>query len=215
LWLALFREYKSKPDMAVYSAGRSYNPSYVNLHTALASHGLIPESVVQITRVTSLKTARFKNDFGEYSYHSVRDDLMFGYESRVLADGRAALYPTREKALHWRQVSVPGLPRSPGDVSDGDGDLICVQHDIAAAHRFPLFHLLRHGIQFLAETGRRRLRPFGVFLHSSGDTRAPRQSCRREGRRRMRKQATGEAPANSITQSAEAQGPAVVIPVSM
>ena len=94
-----FPEYKSKPDMAVYFAGRIYSPSYVSLHTALASHGLIPESVVQITSVTSLKTARFKNDFGEYSYHSVREDLMFGYEPRALADGRSALYATREKAL--------------------------------------------------------------------------------------------------------------------
>ena len=94
-----FPEYLGKPDMAVYFAGRIYSPSYVSLHTALASYGLIPEAVVQITSVTSLKTARFKNGFGEYSYQSVRDDLMFGYEPRSLADGRTASYATREKAL--------------------------------------------------------------------------------------------------------------------
>ncbi len=97
--LYTFPEYNSKPDMAVYFAGRIYSPSYVSLHSALASYGLIPEAVVQITSVTSLKTARFKNDFGEYSYQSVRDDLMFGYEPRALADGRTAAYATREKAL--------------------------------------------------------------------------------------------------------------------
>ena len=85
--------------MAVYFAGRIYSPSYVSLYTALSSYGLIPEAVVQITSVTSLKTARFKNDFGEYAYHSVRDDLMFGYEPRSLADGRTASFATREKAL--------------------------------------------------------------------------------------------------------------------
>jgi predicted transcriptional regulator of viral defense system len=94
-----FSEYRSKPDMAVYFAGRIYSPSYVSLHTALSSYGLIPEAVMQITSVTSLKTARFTNRFGEYSYQSVRDDLMFGYEPRSLADGRAASYATREKAL--------------------------------------------------------------------------------------------------------------------
>jgi predicted transcriptional regulator of viral defense system len=94
-----FPEYQSKPDMAVYFAGRIYSPSYVSLHTALSSYGLIPEAVVQITSVTSLKTARFKNGFGEYSYQSVRDDLMFGYELRSLADGRTASYAMREKAL--------------------------------------------------------------------------------------------------------------------
>lgn len=94
-----FPEYRGKPDMAVYFAGRIYNPSYVSLHSALSSYGLIPESVVQITSVTSLKTALFKNGFGEYSYKSVRDDLMFGYEPRPLADGRAVMFATREKAL--------------------------------------------------------------------------------------------------------------------
>jgi hypothetical protein len=41
----------------------------------------------------------FRNDFGEYSYKSVRDDLMFGYAPRPLADGRTTAYATREKAL--------------------------------------------------------------------------------------------------------------------
>ncbi|MEI8138929.1 MAG: hypothetical protein WCI03_03575 [bacterium] len=94
-----FPEYRDKPDIAAYFAGKIYNPSYISLHSALAFYGLIPESVVQITSVTSLKTALFKNSFGEYSYKSVRDDLMFGYVLRPLADGRATAYATREKAL--------------------------------------------------------------------------------------------------------------------
>ncbi len=94
-----FAEYKGSPDMATYFAGRIYRPSYISLHSALSFYGLIPESVVQITSVASLKTAVFKNDFGEYSYKSVREDLMFGYEPRRLANGRTTAYATREKAL--------------------------------------------------------------------------------------------------------------------
>jgi predicted transcriptional regulator of viral defense system len=97
--LYTFPEYRDRPDMALYFAGRIYNPSYISLHTALSGYGLIPESVAQITSVTSLKTARFANAFGEYSYKSVREDLMFGYEPRLLAGGRTASYATREKAL--------------------------------------------------------------------------------------------------------------------
>jgi len=97
--LYAFPEYRDRPDMAVYFAGRIYNPSYISLHTALSAYGLIPESVAQITSVTSLKTARFANAFAEYSYKSVREDLMFGYEPRLLAGGRTAPYATREKAL--------------------------------------------------------------------------------------------------------------------
>jgi len=60
---------------------------------------LIPESVVQITSVTSLKTASFANDFGEYSFKSVKSDLMFGYFRRPIAGDRAVPYATGEKAL--------------------------------------------------------------------------------------------------------------------
>jgi predicted transcriptional regulator of viral defense system len=94
-----FPEYRGKPDMAAYFASRIYNPSYISLHSALSFYGLIPESVVQITSITSLKTAVFKNVFGEYSYKSIRNDLMFGYVARPIGDGRAIPYATREKAL--------------------------------------------------------------------------------------------------------------------
>ena len=97
-WYA-FPEYKDKPDFAEYIAGKIYSPSYISLHSALAFYGLIPESVVQITSVTSLKTASFTNAFGEYAYKSLKSDLMFGYFRRPLADGRATPYAAREKAL--------------------------------------------------------------------------------------------------------------------
>jgi len=97
--LYTFPEYLDKPDMAVFFAGKIYSPSYISLHSALSFYGMIPESVVQVTSVTSLKTAVFKNRFAEYSYKSVRDELMFGYAPRPLADGRTTSYATREKAL--------------------------------------------------------------------------------------------------------------------
>jgi len=97
-WYA-FPEYKGTPDFTEYIAGKIYTPSYISLHTALAFYGLIPESVVQITSVTSLKTASFTNEFGEYSYKSVKNDLMFGYFRRPIADGRTTPYAIREKAL--------------------------------------------------------------------------------------------------------------------
>ncbi|MFW5893860.1 MAG: type IV toxin-antitoxin system AbiEi family antitoxin domain-containing protein [Verrucomicrobiota bacterium] len=97
-WYA-FPEFKSKPEFADYIAGRIYRPSYISLHSALAFYGLIPEAVLQITSVTTLKTASFINDFGEYSYKSVKSELMFGYFHRQLVDGRSTPYATCEKAL--------------------------------------------------------------------------------------------------------------------
>jgi len=97
-WYA-FPEYRDHTDIPEYFAGRIYRPSYISLHSALSFYGLIPESVVQITSVTSLKTATFNNSFGEYSYKSVRSDLMFGYIKKPLTDGRTTSFATMEKAL--------------------------------------------------------------------------------------------------------------------
>lgn len=94
-----FPEYLRQPDFAQYIANRIYRPSYISLHTALAFYGLIPEAVVQVTSVSTLKTASFRNPFGEYSYKSVKSGLMFGYEPRPIAGGRTLLFATAEKAL--------------------------------------------------------------------------------------------------------------------
>jgi hypothetical protein len=63
---------------------------------------MIPEAVIQVTSVTSLKTASFNNDVGEYVYKSVQQELMFGYELKQMADGRALQLARPEKALDNR-----------------------------------------------------------------------------------------------------------------
>jgi len=94
-----FPDYKSKRDFALYFANRIYKPSYISLHTALSFYGMIPEAVSQITSVTSLKTATFKNDFGDYSYKNIKGDLMFGYELKEMDENRRLMFATPEKAL--------------------------------------------------------------------------------------------------------------------
>ena len=94
-----FPEYLTKPDFGLYFANRIYRPSYISLHTALAFYGIIPEAVIQITSVTTLKTANFENAFGTYSYKSVREDLLFGYDLKTFADGRTMQLAKPEKAL--------------------------------------------------------------------------------------------------------------------
>lgn len=92
-----FYEYKEKNDYAFYFANRIYRPSYISLHTALAFYGMIPEAVVQITSVTTLKTASFTNDFGQYSYRNLKENLLFGYELKPMADKRTIQFATRKK----------------------------------------------------------------------------------------------------------------------
>lgn len=94
-----FPEYKNKPDFTLFFANRIYRPSYISLHTALAFYGIIPEAVVQITSVTTLKTANFQNEFGEYDYKSIREELMFGYDFKTIANGQSIKLARPEKAL--------------------------------------------------------------------------------------------------------------------
>ena len=94
-----FPEYKSQPDYTLYFANRIYRPSYISLHTALAFYGLIPEAVVQVTSVTSLKTAGFENEFAAYDYRTVQQELIFGYVQKPMADGKTFLLAQPEKAL--------------------------------------------------------------------------------------------------------------------
>lgn len=94
-----FPEYGGKSDYIWYFANRIYRPSYISLHTALSFYGMIPEAVIQISSVTSLKTASFSNAFGEYSYRSVKEELMFGYEHKPVTDSLTLLFALPEKAI--------------------------------------------------------------------------------------------------------------------
>jgi predicted transcriptional regulator of viral defense system len=88
-----------KPDIAYFFANKMYQPSYVSLHSALAYYEMIPEAIVQITSVSSLKTASFTNQLGHFSYKNVKPNLMFGYELLPFDKKRNILFATPEKAL--------------------------------------------------------------------------------------------------------------------
>lgn len=94
-----FPEYRQQHGFSRYVANRIYAPSYVSLQSALSFYGMIPEEVVQITSVTTLKTAAFDNSFGSFHYHNVKPSLYFGYEIKLMQDRRGLLFATPEKAL--------------------------------------------------------------------------------------------------------------------
>jgi len=93
-----FQEVVSQPNFAFFLSNFIYKPSYVSLHTALAFYGIIPEAVTQITAVSSMKTADFKNDISHFSYKKIKPDLFFGYEQKPLGN-RTISIATPEKAI--------------------------------------------------------------------------------------------------------------------
>jgi predicted transcriptional regulator of viral defense system len=83
-----------------------YRPSYISLEWALSRYGLIPEAVGTLTSVTTLKTARFQNDFGVFDYHNVKPAYFFGFTRETVP----ALHflATPEKALlDFFHLSIP------------------------------------------------------------------------------------------------------------
>jgi len=97
-WYA-FADYLQQPDYARYFAGKICAPSYISLHTALSFYGIIPEAVVEITSVTTQKTCRYENAFGQFSYQTIKPRLFWGFEPKTMRDGKQYMMSTPEKAI--------------------------------------------------------------------------------------------------------------------
>jgi len=97
-WYA-FSDLKGNPETARYVAQRIYTPSYISLHTALSFYGIIPEAVTVVTSVTSNRPTTYSNEFGEFSYQTVKPALFFGYKSMPLSPHGRYLLAFPEKAI--------------------------------------------------------------------------------------------------------------------
>jgi len=73
----------------MYMAGQIYQPSYVSLEYALNRYGLIPERVADVTSIATKKTAIFANDFGTFTYQTVRPAAFRGFVSGNDEAGKA------------------------------------------------------------------------------------------------------------------------------
>ena len=95
----LFPDDSGRSDIRMAAAGKIYCPSYLSLEYVLSWHEIIPESVLSLTSVSTLKTAVFDTPIGYYSYRHVSPDLFFGYMPLQPRDGLPCLMATPEKAL--------------------------------------------------------------------------------------------------------------------
>ncbi len=65
------------PDF--YLANKLYEPSYISLEFALSYHRVIPETVYEITSVTTKATRRFRALGKIFSYHRIKREAFTGY----------------------------------------------------------------------------------------------------------------------------------------
>ncbi|MEX2405163.1 MAG: hypothetical protein WD579_01010 [Candidatus Paceibacterota bacterium] len=79
-------------------AGEIYSPSYISLQMVFSFYSLIPESVYEITSVTSRKTRTFDTPIAVFKYRHIKPQLMFGYTPQDIGN-RTYLMADVEKAL--------------------------------------------------------------------------------------------------------------------
>jgi len=63
----------------LYLANRLYEPSYVSLEFALSYHRVIPETVYEVTSVTTRNTQRFHAIHKIFSYRRIKKEAFTGY----------------------------------------------------------------------------------------------------------------------------------------
>lgn len=95
----MFPDEADRADIRMAAAGKIYAPSYISLEYALAWYELIPEAVLTVTSVSTLKTQDFDTPLGMMSYRHVKPSLFFGYAPLSALGSIPCMMASREKAL--------------------------------------------------------------------------------------------------------------------
>lgn len=91
-----------------FVANELHRPSYVSLQSALAYHGLIPESVPVTTSITSGRPVTLDTELGRFDFRHVKEEAFFGYGRTGVWKDQTALVATPAKALLDLVYLTPG-----------------------------------------------------------------------------------------------------------
>lgn len=97
-------------------ANRLYTPSFVSLESALAWHGMIPESPLAVTSVTTRKTRTVSSEIGEFIYRTLKPDYLFGYTVEGTPPGKFMM--TRPEKAVLDLLYLRKDLRTPGDFKE-------------------------------------------------------------------------------------------------
>ncbi|PIU18755.1 MAG: hypothetical protein COT16_01245 [Elusimicrobia bacterium CG08_land_8_20_14_0_20_44_26] len=76
----VFSDLKMDENVLFEIANKIYSPSYISLEMAFSYYGLIPESVYEVTSISTRKTYSFKTPVAKFSFKSIKPDFFWGYE---------------------------------------------------------------------------------------------------------------------------------------
>ena len=105
---ALAAPYRKKEPHPFAIANSLRRGGYVSLQSALAYHGMIPESVPVVTSVTTGRSEQLGSSMGRFLFRHVKASCFFGYELVELRSRQSAFVATPEKALLDLVYLTPG-----------------------------------------------------------------------------------------------------------
>jgi len=77
------KNYRKMSPPRLFITNFLISPSYLSLEFAFGFYDLIPERVTVYTSITTKKTAIIKNSLGLFEYHSVKNNLFFGFTKEI------------------------------------------------------------------------------------------------------------------------------------
>jgi len=90
---------KNRQNFEEYIANILYYPSYLSGEYVLAKEGIIPEGVYAYTSVSLKATRNFKNQFGNFYYKKIKENLFCGFYQKNYFENYQIKIASRAKAL--------------------------------------------------------------------------------------------------------------------
>lgn len=82
-----------------FLANNLYLPSYISLESALSYYRMIPEKIAAVTSISSKKTQRFTNAYGNFIYHHISPKLYGDFVAEQDEFGNKFYLATPERAV--------------------------------------------------------------------------------------------------------------------
>lgn len=90
----------SDTEIDPFLVANQIKTSYISFESALAFYQLIPETVYEVTSVTTEKPGKITNSLGTFSFYHLKNDLFFDYQLiKSKTTGRLIKIALPEKAL--------------------------------------------------------------------------------------------------------------------
>lgn len=90
---------KNRQNLEEYLANILYYPSYLTAEYVLAKEGIIPENVYTYTSVSLKATRSFKNQFGNFYYRKIKENLFCGFYQKTYLESYQIKIASLSKAL--------------------------------------------------------------------------------------------------------------------